>query len=395
MRYSSKVRLLLAGAALSILSGPAFALDGNDLLAKLNAAMKLQGGAFTARSVDVQGSNVTLTGAAFGPTGSSESLPLGDITLEGVQEANGGYHIEKASFPNINITSDKTTVTAADISMGGVSIPAGATGESLDSMLLYDDFHMGPLNVSLEGENVFSVARTEFTSTVTGDKSSIEVNGEMTGLKADLSTIADTTTQEAVRELGVTTLDGKINLAGRWELASGTLDVTEYKMDFANVGKLDFPFSFSGYTLQFLKSVQETTAAMEANPNKEEAQQAANLAMLGLMQQLTFNSAEIRFEDAGITGRALDFAGKKQGVSGQQMAQIVKGMAPLMLAQLNLPELQNMVSAAINTYIDNPGNLTISARPEKPVPFPMIMGAAMGAPNTLPQVLGITVTANE
>jgi hypothetical protein len=29
------------------------------------------------------------------------------------------------------------------------------------------------------------------------------------------------------------------------------------------------------------------------------------------------------------------------------------------------------------------------------VPFPMIMGAAMGAPNTLPQVLGVKVSAND
>jgi hypothetical protein len=54
-----------------------------------------------------------------------------------------------------------------------------------------------------------------------------------------------------------------------------------------------------------------------------------------------------------------------------------------------------MVSAAINAYIDNPKNLSITAEPEKPVPFPMIMGAAMGAPNTLPKMLGVTVTANE
>ncbi|KKX34341.1 hypothetical protein [Rhizobium sp. LC145] len=395
MRYSSKARLLLAGAALSILSGPAFALDGNDLLTKLNAALMQQGGLVTAQSVDVEGSTVTLAGAAFKPTSSAESLPLGDITLEGVQEANGGYHVEKASFPNINITQDKTTVTAADISMSGVSIPAETTGDTLDTILFYEEAHVGPMNVSVDGKSVFSVDETNFTATTTEDKSSMNFSGAMTGVKADLSTYPDPKAQEAITELGLTTLDGRVDLAGSWELASGKIDLTRYALDFNNIGKLDFLFSLSGYTLQFLKSVQETTAAMEANPNKEEAQQAANLAMLGLMQQLTFNSAEIRFEDAGITGRALDFTGKKQGVSGQQMAQIVKGMAPLMLAQLNVPELQNMVSAAINTYIDNPGNLTISARPEKPVPVPMIMGAAMGAPNTLPQVLGVTVTANE
>ena len=36
-----------------------------------------------------------------------------------------------------------------------------------------------------------------------------------------------------------------------------------------------------------------------------------------------------------------------------------------------------------------------SAEPANPVPFPMIIGAAMGAPNTVPGVLGVKVTAND
>jgi len=74
---------------------------------------------------------------------------------------------------------------------------------------------------------------------------------------------------------------------------------------------------------------------------------------------------------------------------------MLKGMTPLMLAQYNVPELQNMVSAAVNTYLDKPGSFTITAEPANAVPFPMIMGAAMGAPNTLPKVLGVKVTAND
>ena len=70
-------------------------------------------------------------------------------------------------------------------------------------------------------------------------------------------------------------------------------------------------------------------------------------------------------------------------------------MVPIMLGQANLGAFANEVSAAVNTYIDDPNSLTISATPEKPVPFPMIMGAAMGAPDTLPKVLGAKVTAND
>ncbi len=144
-----------------------------------------------------------------------------------------------------------------------------------------------------------------------------------------------------------------------------------------------------------MKSARETAKAMEANANKQEAQQAASLAMLGLMQRLTFNSAQIRFDDAGITKRALDYAGKQQNTTGDQMAQMLKAMTPIVLAQYNIPELQNMLSQAVNTFLDKPQSLTVDAEPANPVPLPMIMGAAMGAPNTLPKVLGLKVSAND
>ena len=101
--------------------------------------------------------------------------------------------------------------------------------------------------------------------------------------------------------------------------------------------------------------------AADANPNKEEANQAMGLAMMGLLQQLTFNSASIRFDDATITKRVLDYIGWQQGVSGDQLAQSLKGMVPMMMAQLNVPELQNQVSTAVNSYLDAPKSLTISA----------------------------------
>jgi hypothetical protein len=134
---------------------------------------------------------------------------------------------------------------------------------------------------------------------------------------------------------------------------------------------------------------------MEASTNKEAAQQAQMLALFGLLQQLTFNSAEVSFTDAGITKRGLSYAGKQQGVNGDQMAMMLKGMVPLVVAQWNIPSLQNSLSSALNSFLDNPKSFTLTAQPPAPVPLPMILGAAQAAPNTLPDVLGVTVSANQ
>ena len=395
MSNARTMRLLMAGTGLLLMAGPTLALDGADLLAKINAATGVPGNPVSAQSVDVSGTTVTLRGATYKPVPSEEAMSLGDVTLEGVQEeSDGGYYIERVSFPDVNVREDKTTVSVSDIRMRDVYVPADVTGNTLDSVLLYEEASAGPTTVSVDGKTVFSLASSRSTTDVAEDNSSVGFEVEVEGIKADLSTIEDAKSRDAVQSLGLTSLDGSMTMSGSWQAEQGLVDVENYTIDFTDVGTLSLALSFSGYTLDFIKAAQQTSEALQENAGKE-AQDAANLAMLGLMQRLTFNSAEISFDDAGITNRALDYAGKEQGVSGSTMAQMLKGMTPLVLAQYNIPKLQTMVSEAVNTYLDDPGNFTISAAPENPVPFPIIMGAAMGAPNTLPDVLGMTVEANQ
>lgn len=397
MKYYNKARLLLAGAAFVSFSGQALALDGNDVVAKINNALSVQGGTgLSAEKVVTTGSDVTLTNAKFTVAAAKESgFPLGTIVLKGVEEDNGSYLVETVTFEDVDIAQDGLGFKASGLSISGLSVPADPTGNTIDAVLLYNEAHVGATTATFDGKQAFSVGEMVMTSEVADDDSAVNFDLKVKDIKGDLSLVEDAKAKDALQQLGIKALDGSISMVGSWELEPGTLELEEYAFDFANIGRLNLAMSFSGYTLDFIKSLNETTKAMEANANKEEAQQAAGLAMLGLMQRLTFNSMEVRFEDAGITKRALDYAGKQQGTTGEQMAQMLKGMTPLMLAQYNVPELQNMLSAAVNTYLDKPGSFTVTAEPAEGVPFPMIMGAAMGAPNTLPQVLGVKVTAND
>ncbi len=389
-------RLLMTGVALAILSSPALALDGQDLLAKITAGANLQPGNLAVTSIDITGSNVTFKGFSVGDDKGGERLPLGDIVLQGVTEqANGGYTIEKVVLPNVDMTEQETKITASDMYLANVTVPASTSGDTIDSLLLYEEAHSGPISVTVKGKQVMGIRESSATLDKSDDNSGFSFDASIDGVSADLSIVDDPKAKETIESLGLSSIDGKITMQGSWEMAPGTINVDEYAFDFANIGRLDLSFSLSGYTLAFIKSIQETAKAAEANPNKEAAQQAAGLAMLGLLQQLTFNSAEISFDDAGITKRGLAYAGKSQGVSGEQMGMMVKGMAPLMLAQLNLPTLQNSLSAAINSFIDNPHNFTITAEPANPIPLPMIIGTAQAAPNTLPDMLGVSVSANE
>ncbi|UDF30107.1 UNVERIFIED_ORG: hypothetical protein LHK14_01925 [Roseateles sp. XES5] len=396
MMRTSHFRTLLAGAALAALASPAFALDGADLLAKLNATYATSGVSIASSNVAVDGSTVTLESAELKASGSETPIKLGNVTMEGVEEdGDGGYTIETVSFEDVNITEAEATVTAKDLALTGVSVPGKVVPGTLESLLMYESATAGPISVTTKGKEVFSMSGMEANITRMDADAGLEFDATLSDLKADLTTVEDPKAKETLDKLGIHSLDGEVSMSGSWELASGKMTVDEYAFDFKDIGRLNLTLAFSGYTLDFLKSMQEALKAAEANPNKEEANAAMGMSMMGLVQQLTFNNASISFEDASITKKLLDYAGSEQGVTGDQMAQSLKGLVPIMIAQLNMPDLQNQISAAVNTYLDDPKSLKISAEPKEPVPFPMIMGAAMGAPQTIPQVLGVTVTANQ
>ena len=394
MKLRRSFGVLLAGTAFLALANSAFALDGDDVLAKINALYALQGGKIAAASTSVDGANVTLTGVTIGGV-DGKPMAIGDVTLENVEEGDEGYTIEKVAFADINTVQEGATITATGMSLGGVYIPNEPKPGTIDSLMLYENFQVGPVTVSTDGKQVFSLEGAEGNLTAAEDESKYDFDATVSGINVDMTTAPDPKAQEAVTALGLQTLTGEVTMKGSWTVADGKFEMTEYAFDFDDVGRLDINLSMSGYTLDFIKAMQDAVKAAEANPDKAAGQQAMGMAMMGLMQQLIYNGASIRFDDAGITAKALDFAGKQQGVDGAQMAQSVKAMLPMVLGSMNMPDLQKQIEAAVNAYLDDPKSLTVSAKPAQPLAAPQIMGAAMGDPANLVKTLNVQVTAND
>lgn len=94
--------------------------------------------------------------------------------------------------------------------------------------------------------------------------------------------------------------------------------------------------------------------------------------------------------------RALDYFGKKQGGDGAQMAAMLPMIAGMGLAGLNLPEeLMTQITGSLTTYLGDPDNVTIAALPDAPVGFMDIINTASSAPQTLPVLLNLSVSANQ
>jgi hypothetical protein len=398
MRPFKLTQVLFAGTAAALISSHAYALDGEDMLKKLNAAYASYGSQITFDSATTEDTTVVAKGAKLKVDNAEKpvDLPLGDITFSDVEEADdGGYYVGSVAFQNVDLSKDGSHVTAKDLQIDGLSIPGTPSTDSIDGMILYESAHTGPVTVEQDGKRVFQIEKMEANVNVADDSSSIGFDTTVSGIWADLSDVKDPKGQETINKLGLTNVNGNMVTKGTWTSATGKIDITEFSVDARDIGKINLLVSMSGYTPTLIKAMQDATKAAAANPDKKAGETALGMTMMGLLQQLSFNSAALRFDDASITKRLLDYFGKEQGVTGEQFAQSLKGMVPIMMAQLNVPDLQNQVSAAVTKFLDDPKNIEIKAAPASPVAAPMIMGAAMGAPQTLPQVLGVSVNANQ
>ncbi|WP_299864597.1 hypothetical protein [uncultured Hoeflea sp.] len=391
-------RGILGAAFVASLLGsaaPALALDAEAFAQKLNASFGMFAGEIKYDAATVDGDTVTLSAVSLSQPGQPD-LEVGELVFEGVAETgDGGYTAELLGFDNFDSTNEDTQIQVQGLEISGVRIPADPSTVSMQQMLFYDAARVGPVTVTHKGAEVFSMAGAEGTVTEQPDGSAMDTIATASGIVISVDQIEDAKARDMFAGLGYDKLRGDVKMDVGWELATGRLDLREYAFTFNDVGRLNITMSISGYTMEFIQGLQQAQKAAATNPDPKAAEQAMGFAMMGMLQQLSFNGATVSFEDASLTDKALNYAGEQQGISGEQMAQALKGMMPLMLGQLGMPDLQAQVSAAASTFLDEPGSISISALPAQSVAVPMIMGAAMGDPRGLVDLLNVKVTANQ
>lgn len=387
---------LLTATFLVACAGSALALDGEDFASTLSTAYGHTGGKIVYSKVEVNGDTVILHDATLDFPGEPK-MPATDLTFTGVEEGDaGGYTAETMTMPDIDYRKDGNTVSVKAIEIGGIEIPGKTPTTDAPATILYQTASTGPIDVANKDGDIFSASGVVSKLDETDGGAGYTTTFDMNGLTLHLDRMKEAKAREAIKAMGYETVTGKLSMAGSWESAKGHVDLSQFDLVLDDVGKLGLTLDLTGYTQAFMKSLSELQAKAAANPGDKQAQQALGIGMLGLMQQLSFGGATVRFDDDSVTGKVLAYLGEQQGgVSADQMAAAAKAMLPLGLAKLKNPEFQQEISDAVGKFLDDPKNLTVAAKPDKPVPFPMIFGAAMAAPQTLPQVLSVTVTANQ
>jgi hypothetical protein len=370
--------------------GGALAQDANAVAERLKAVLAGQGMELAWTGVSGGGDTVVLDGVTIKATsgGAGEVANLGQVTLSGVVEENGGYTIGTVALQDYSNTEDGATVNIAGISLTNLVLPAEGANDPMSMLMMYQNADVASITVDEGGKRVFSMDNIHFEVTPPADGQAMAFSGAAEKFSADLTSADDPEAKKAIEALGYQQINGFFQIEGTWQPTDGRIALTQYDISVENAGTIGFTLDLGGYTLDFIKAMQD------ASKNGDSGQQG--MQMLGLMQQLAFHSLAIRFDDDSLTKKVLDYVGAQQGMTGADIANQMKAMVPILLAQAQLNELVQPASEAITKFLDDPKSLEIAAEPGSPVPFALIIAGAMsGAPQELAKTLAVKITANE
>ncbi|MEP9395816.1 hypothetical protein [Mesorhizobium sp. KR2-14] len=373
----------------------AHAQDASEVASRLKQLLAAQSMDLDWKSASGTSSEMVLQGVTVGIPGEAERFSIGSLTLEGVSEAGGSYKIETISTEPYHYAHDKSSVDISSLVLSGVVLPPeGATTDPLASMVMYQSAELASIEVKADGKDVFSLSNLSMEITPPKDGKAMEFTGSAEGFSADLTSIDDRDTRKVLDSLGYQQISGSIEMAGLWHPDDGRLALSQYDVTVENAGTFGMSFDIGGYTLAFMKSLQDVQKKMAELPEGAD-NTAQGFAMLGLMQQLTFKGASLRYYDDSLVGKVLNYLAEQQGVKPSDVANQTKAILPFMTAQLNNPELSGQITAAVNKFLDDPQSIEIKAAPASPVPFALLAASAMSAPLELPKTLGVIVKANE
>lgn len=343
--------------------------------------------------LDTDGSSGILVGVRAG--NDEAMVPVGNIRLAGVTRDDKGYRVERITLADFSGADDEEEVrfAAEGIELGNVLLPDEDKRDNYGGFLFYETFALDRMALTIAGTDVFTMGDMHFEVTEPDGETPMDFSGAAESFTVDLSLMEDENQLAVMEALGLKQMKGYMEVEGSWNPNDGRLAFSQYDMTVVEAGTLGFTFDLGGYTPSLIASLRELQKQMAENPDSDNS--AQGLAILGLLQQMTFHSAEISFADDTLTNKVLDFVAKNQGMRAADIANQAKAVVPFALAQLNNPELTAQASQAVSTFLDDPQSLTVSARPAQPVPFALLMATAMTTPVELTKSLAVTVTAND
>ena len=158
-----------------------------------------------------------------------------------------------------------------------------------------------------------------------------------------------------------------------WDEATGDVTIDRLVLDLGRFGKVSGRMQIGGVPRFVLE-----------NPESPEA----------LMVTANLKSLELDFENAGAVETMIAARASNDGVSEEEAVTALLLQALNNLTPFVSEEFLATTEEELLAFLEHPKSLRVTLQPENPLPVAQIAAGFMSSPQTLPQLLGLTIEAN-
>ena len=367
--------VLLSGVALVASALPAAGIEPDAAAQALATA--IAGGTNAKVSFDSageDGGNIVIGGLTVAESDGASTIRFEEAVVESPTEGgNGIFETPRISFTNGALSGESTgSLARAELTEVTVLDPATIDGDAPGQGLLFATAQANDFRVTRKDEpGELTIASMSMETGNVVDNVPQDSKGRIEDITIPPEAFAES--EVGPKTIGYDQLVLDVSWDGSRDPAADTMTLRDFTLNIQDGGA----FSISG--------IMGKLPAPTALNDPDGAAKAANMEV---------HTVTVRYEDASLAGRVLDFLAQQQGISREDYANQIAGALPFLLAALNNPEFQNEVAGAVGTFLKDPQSLTVKIEPEAPISGGEIMGIASTAPQSLPDRLNASITAN-
>ncbi|EFL90543.1 hypothetical protein [Ahrensia sp. R2A130] len=327
--------------------------------------------------------NFTIDGVSL--TDFDVPLRAGEMMASGT---SGRFKMRSIDVANFTGTGKVASGRMGKFTLSGLDMPFG---KGTSPLALFDtplDMEIADVSVSVGGAEVFSMASTTTAVRKASDGESFTQESNIKDIRADLTKIPDPRAKAVLGQLGYEQLEMNMTGTGSYTPSTGVAALDNMNIKLKDMFDLDMAYALSGYTEEFMKRLQDQQAKDLSNPTSQ-----VSPGVIALLSELDLNDFSLSLTDQSLTQRLLDFQGQQMGSTGDQLAASVPMFLGMGMASLGMPDLTDMVTKAVGTFVKDKGTLSVEAKPAAPVSVGSLIVTGQTNPKALPEMLNLQVKA--
>ena len=308
------------------------------------------------------------------PSVGTVSIPA--LVFSGVADrAGGGFTAAHLAFDKGSTVARGETIAWASGSVDDVVIPSAAEVTARAKVQPFDKFSLAGITVS--GAHLAEPITIDAVSGTIGNLTGATpaaVHWEAHAIKLDSALLANSFLGAFISLLDYKSVTADVVFDGTWDTTADSVTLTSLAVSAPEMGKVTVSGKVSGFSARRLS---DPAAAKEAR---------AGAALDGVT---------VRFDNAGFVEHMLDMQAQMLGGTRDDVrTQLTTAALPFFLGFVKNAAFRDSAQQAIGAFLATPHSLTITSAAPAPVPLGEAMRSALHAPGTIPDLLGLTITAN-